>query len=549
MSVERIGYEEIKAIAGSTRSGGPGVEDLLALTRASDPFVAGSPGRRLSDEWFAEIYERYGFRPGAHLRGIHYRLVVQPEPPAMWDGRPYENTVLCWSKLTEASRNARYLGLVSPDAFVDHRAPPPQLMAISRGEPSEPAWFAPEPRWTLPSLPSYLLTNVFLEFPEPDVGGYDYDRGDQPYLLEVWIEKSTMNDVLAPICRELGMNLVTGVGYMSITAVKDMLIRVAESGKPARIFYISDFDGSGEGMPISVARQAEFWLPHYAPGSDVKLTPIALTSAQVAHYQLPRAPIKDSDRTKVGFEDRHGEGATELDALEELYPGELGRILREAAEPYIDKDLPRRLYRAQDEAEAIVTEAWEEATAEERAELGSIQAEARRIAMHYTAELASIRDRLDADMEPIRERLEVTTQALRLKCDMMEIDLPERPDPEVDPPPEDSWLFDSSRDYFEQLPYYKAARRGVLQADSDEVATRACAWCGRDFESARSDAETCSTRCHTARSRAQKENKPKIIRTCAKCGKPFETNRNGQACSNSCKSALSLRKRLGQHSA
>ena len=91
-----------------------------------------------------------------------------------------------------------------------------------------------------------------------------------------------------------------------------MLKRVATAGKPARIFYISDFDGAGEGMPVQVARQAEFWLPTYAPGADVKLTPVALTAEQVRYYQLPRTPIKEGDLTKQGFEERHGGGATEL---------------------------------------------------------------------------------------------------------------------------------------------------------------------------------------------------------------------------------------------
>jgi hypothetical protein len=93
--------------------------------------------------------------------------------------------------------------------------------------------------------------------------------------------------------------------------------------KPVRIFYISDFDPSGDNMPIQVARQLEFWRSTYAPESDIKLTPLALTAAQALHYNLPRIPIKDSDLSKAKFEAEYGVGATELDALEALYPGDL----------------------------------------------------------------------------------------------------------------------------------------------------------------------------------------------------------------------------------
>jgi hypothetical protein len=87
-------------------------------------------------------------------------------------------------------------------------------------------------------------------------------------------------------------------------------------GKPTRIFYSGDFDPAGDSMPVAVARQIEFWLQDYAPGADIKLTPLALTRDQVITYQLPRIPIKESDARKAGFEERYGAGAVELDALE-----------------------------------------------------------------------------------------------------------------------------------------------------------------------------------------------------------------------------------------
>jgi hypothetical protein len=54
---------------------------------------------------------------------------------------------------------------------------------------------------------------------------------------------------------------------------------------------------------------------------------------------IPRTPLKETEPRKEGWEERHGEGANELDALEALHPGELGRMLVEEIERYYDDDL------------------------------------------------------------------------------------------------------------------------------------------------------------------------------------------------------------------
>ena len=194
--------------------------------------------------------------------------------------------------------------------------------------------------WLLPWIESDLSTFVSLPLPLVDtIDGYRYAPSDQPYLVEIWIEKSTMDDVLLPLCEELHISLVTSVGFQSITSAVNLLQRaqqLIQLGKPTRIFYISDFDPAGDGMPVAVARQMEFWLQDYAPGADIKLSPLALTRDQVITYQLPRLPIKESDVRQAGFEERYGAGAVEWEALEALYPGVLADLVRDAIAPYRD---------------------------------------------------------------------------------------------------------------------------------------------------------------------------------------------------------------------
>jgi hypothetical protein len=69
------------------------------------------------------------------------------------------------------------------------------------------------------------------------------------------------------------------------------------------------------------------------------LRPIVLAYDQCVEYRLPRTPIKKSDQRGARFERRFGEGATELDALEALHPGVLRRIVETEIARYYDATL------------------------------------------------------------------------------------------------------------------------------------------------------------------------------------------------------------------
>src|ERR687894_2852443 len=95
------GYDAIKALAKECRVR---VGDLLVLAEKNDPFYAGSPAQRAKAEWFAELWERFGYTTGVHLRRVHYRLVTEPGGVAKHDGEPYLNTEGCWCYLCEAGK-------------------------------------------------------------------------------------------------------------------------------------------------------------------------------------------------------------------------------------------------------------------------------------------------------------------------------------------------------------------------------------------------------------------------------------------------------------
>lgn len=216
-----MNYDEIKLLA---KQLGRKVNDLLALAPKNDPFYTGTPATVERGEWFADVYERAGYSQfrAPHLRRVHYWTVSQELPVSMPDGKPYENTERCWEFLTEAAKAARYLELVPMNGIVDNKNPDPHVNAL------------------------YSTADVGFELAIPDleephiwIDGLT-NANAQPYHLEIWCEKSTMNDVLMPICQNHNANLVTFEGEVSITSVcVSLMERIAAADGNRRAFSTS----------------------------------------------------------------------------------------------------------------------------------------------------------------------------------------------------------------------------------------------------------------------------------------------------------------------
>jgi hypothetical protein len=334
-------YDSIKELAKSIKRP---VKQLLALSPANDPFYAAVGHRGEAAEWFAGIWSDYS-QIGTHLRRIHYRLVSPPDGVRILlpNRREYQNTEADWTYLCHASLAARYLDLIPFDGLTDRRNDEPMFFANNEYlDPNDERVVSCGVLWSQPKvdLPD------FPTLPSLAVSGlYDHDAR-QDFVVEVWIEKSTQNDWLVPLCERRGVNLVVGIGEQSEIRSRELAIRASEYAVPARIIYISDFDPGGRSMPKAVARKVEFTIAKEELDVDLQLIPLALTPEQCRHYKLPRTPIKETERRKDKFEQTFGVGATELDALEALYPGELARLLEAEIDNFLDANLKRRIDRA-----------------------------------------------------------------------------------------------------------------------------------------------------------------------------------------------------------
>jgi hypothetical protein len=399
-------YGTIKKTA---KEHGMKIADLLAMSPKNDPFYAGTSADRAMAAWFGDIWREGGFEEGAHLRRLHY-WVVSMGDRERHNGDPYENTSNCWGYLCQAAKMARYLGVVEFSDIADHKNPDPiELFRVAaRSRQLDCHIWPPE------------LNDP--EFGSGPGGGGIVQSALQPYMLECWCEKSTMNDVLEPLCNRYNANLVTGEGEMSITAVYACVQRIKRARRPTRIFYVSDFDPAGQSMPVAVGRKLEWMLQRFDVDVDVRLMPAVLTADQVEEYELPRVPIKESEARRGRFEDQHGGGAVELDALEALHPGVLEQIVGNQLDRHYSHDIAEQAREAQAELDDAIGAAVRE-----------------------------VMDRYRAELEALRGMVEELNE---VEVDTSHIELPETP--EVSDPDGDEWLFNSQRGYGTQLRHYKA---------------------------------------------------------------------------------------------
>ena len=206
----------------------------------------------------------------------------------MLGGGVYVNNDYCYAKLNRVSQWARYLDLVSLDDIVDRRNPTPHIFLAAPEEAGVNV--AGSSLWSIsvvpdfPALPSLTLTG-------PQVV--------QPYHLEVWVEKSDVEDVVLPLAQNYQFNYLPFIGQPSISSCRDLVDRAERSERPVRILYISDFDPQGQSMPIAVARKIELILAKRGLDDlDIEVRPLALTKDQCVEFELPRTPIKSSDKLK-----------------------------------------------------------------------------------------------------------------------------------------------------------------------------------------------------------------------------------------------------------
>jgi len=372
---------------------------------STDPYFVGTEKDYTDAQWAADLWDKMMAKrkKQLHLRGFHYWCMASrvKKPDGNFYTEP--DPVKDWGFLLHAAQVARYLGIGKWENLVDLKHPVPS---------DYDNYF----------VGSGLSQNGIVDIPKIVKGRIDgliddilkqapryYESGYQMYHLEVWCEKQSMGFVIEPQCKKYNATYQPLVGQASVEKVNmsaERAIKAAQIGKKVRVFYISDWDRYGWSMVSAVARKLEFFIQNN-PDMDVKLTRLALNENQINKFNLPKAP-------------KHGEAVVELDALEAIYPNELGKIIDGALKPYYDFDKPNKA----------------------------------------SVENILMRQRAKQMLKPLDETLDLLRHAMK---DIQNIDLSKAIDPDFVVPEPDyiiddsdtNWVYDSNRDYFKQIKEYK----------------------------------------------------------------------------------------------
>ena len=162
---------------------------------------------------------------------------------------------------------------------------------------------------------------------------YDLSRWkDQPYYIELWVEKDALAGFLSPLCERLGVGLVVSRGYTSYTFKQEAIQRFTENieeGKDPVLLYLGDLDPSGYDIYRCLEDEIE--------NGEVKR--IGLYLEDVSRFSLVPNPIKDTDTRSKGFKKRYPELGDTVYELDALPPGELMDRARWNILKYFDEDI------------------------------------------------------------------------------------------------------------------------------------------------------------------------------------------------------------------
>lgn len=120
-----------------------------------------------------------------------------------------------------------------------------------------------------------------------------------------------------------------------------------------------------------------------------------------------------------------------------------------------DEKLEGEIEKAKKEAENELHCWWEEHVKSYQSQLDEIKRIYGSIVQKYQTKLEELKKEMDEETARYKKEVISLWQAIQKELDKLDPDLPELPEGKTILG-DDNWLYDSIRDYFEQLEYYKA---------------------------------------------------------------------------------------------
>lgn len=280
---------------------------VLILERQQDPFYFGSDADLICAEYAYTQWKRYIDETGeknVHIRGLHYYLQALKtlDGPRLTKDSPlrnwtiYEHTDACYKYLQRGLKIARYLDLIPTTGIKDEKN---DVTEITNYSPHTTEY---QKELIMISSPVDIDTDIFL--PSVDV---NYDTVDdyisgitnrisrdlvlniefnskliKPFHVELWCEK-TLPDYIKRIP---GIDtIVEGSGALSATVANSFISRLNENKQDGIALYLTDFDPSGNTMPVEMARKIQFSKRKGELKQQAFLEPIAITKELIKKLQ------------------------------------------------------------------------------------------------------------------------------------------------------------------------------------------------------------------------------------------------------------------------
>lgn len=195
-------------------------------------------------------------------------------------------------------------------------------------------WHAIEDRGRVVDIPlDFANTSEAIGWLANDV--YHVKRWeDQPRYAELWCEKQALSGVLWPVARKVHAPYMATKGYSSQSAMFEAAMRYlhhARKGKELHLFYLGDFDPSGEDMVRDIRDRFEVFGVR-----DIEVHKLALTWEQVQQYKPPPNPAKIDDPRAAAYIEKYGDESWEVDALD---PDVTSQIVIDAYTEIVDVKL------------------------------------------------------------------------------------------------------------------------------------------------------------------------------------------------------------------
>jgi hypothetical protein len=238
-------------------------------------------------EWVNDTLDQYrAMGYDLTTRQVYYQLVAKDLIP---------NNPKSYNRLKSIVSDGRLAGLIDWDMIVDR----------TRGVVIPSHWDSPA------------------DIVEAAAQSFRIDKWeDQPYHVEVMVEKQALEGVLIPVCRDLDIPFTANRGYSSSSAMYragKRLARAARDGKDIFILYLGDHDPSGMDMDRDIIERLEMFSYR-----SIAFRRLALLMDQIEQMDIPENPAKTTDSRSKGYIAEFGNASWELDAME---PQQLAEVV------------------------------------------------------------------------------------------------------------------------------------------------------------------------------------------------------------------------------